>query len=86
MKYVMAPTMNKFFSLPRKSISSEKRQIQMIIITARKRSLGQGNVFTGVCLFTGGRICLHGGRSASGGGRLGQTSPGLLMGGGAGSP
>ena len=27
---------------------------KLIIITARKRSLGQGNVFTGVCLSTGG--------------------------------
>ena len=26
------------------------------IVTARKRSLGQGNMFTGVCLSTGGRV------------------------------
>ena len=26
-----------------------------MILTARKRSLGQGNIFTGICLSTGGR-------------------------------
>ena len=30
------------------------------IFTARKRSLGQGNVFTPVCLFTGGGVVLRG--------------------------
>ena len=35
------------------------------IITARKRSLGQGNMFTGVCLSTGG--CLVWGVSGLGG-------------------
>ena len=30
-----------------------------VIITARKRILGHGNVFTPVCLFTGG-VCLQG--------------------------
>ena len=40
----------------------------MRIITARKRSLGQGNMFTGVCLSTGG--CLVPG------GCLGVSGPG----------
>ena len=46
-----------------------------LLITARKRSLGQGNIFTGVCLFKGGGIgfpaCITGhmtGGSASIGG------------------
>ena len=30
------------------------------VITARKRSLGQGNMFTGVCLSTGGGACSGG--------------------------
>ena len=29
-------------------------QITYLLVTARKRSLGQGNMFTGVCLSTGG--------------------------------
>ena len=34
-------------------------KLKSVIITARKRSLGQGNVFTGVCLSTGlGGVCL----------------------------
>ena len=38
------------------------------VFTARKRRLGQGNVFTGVCLFTrGGGICLKGGLHLGGG-------------------
>ena len=32
----------------------------VIIFTARKRSLGQGNIFTGVCLSTGG-VCIPAG-------------------------
>ena len=32
--------------------------LECILITARKRSLGQGNMFTGVCLSTGGGGCL----------------------------
>ena len=30
------------------------------LITARKRSLVQSNVFTPVCQFTGGRVCIRG--------------------------
>ena len=37
-----------------------------VIITARKRSLGEGNVFTGVCLFTGGAILSKGVPSLAG--------------------
>ena len=42
-----------------------------MIFTARKRSLGQGNMFTGVCLSTGGCLvggCLLPGGACSGGG------------------
>ena len=28
----------------------------LLVFTARKRSLGQGNMFTGVCLSTGGLV------------------------------
>ena len=31
----------------------------MQVVTARKRSLGQGNMFTGVCLSTEGVLCQH---------------------------
>ena len=34
-----------------------------IFITARKRGLGQGNVFTGVCLSTGECVCTSGSRA-----------------------
>ena len=47
------------------TISDQYVQVFESLITARKRSLGQGNVFTPVCLFTGG-ICIQG-VSASGG-------------------
>ena len=36
--------------------------VNQLIITACKRSLGQGNIFSGVCLSTGVGLCLHGGR------------------------
>ena len=35
------------------------KTVKTIIITARGRSLGQGNVFTGVCLSTGGLASQH---------------------------
>ena len=38
-----------------------------MIITARKRSLGQGNMFTGVCLSTGGGVPGPGGCLVPGG-------------------
>ena len=47
------------------TISDQYVQVFESLITARKRSLGQGKVFTPVCLFTG-RICIQG-VSASGG-------------------
>ena len=60
-----------------------------LIITARWRTLGQGNVFTGVCLSTGGRVgfpacitghmtrgvCIQGAFASVGGGGVGQASP-----------
>ena len=36
-------------------------------VTARKRSLGQGNMFTGVCLSTGGVCMVPGGAWSLGG-------------------
>ena len=61
--------------------SDQYVQVFESLITARKRSLGQGNVFTPVCLFIGG-ICIQGvsafGGSASGGSAsrgVGQTPP-----------
>ena len=65
------------------------------VMTARKRSLGQGNVFTGVCLFTGGGfpacitghmtrgVCIQEGGSASRGVCIQEG--GLPIGGGAAS-
>ena len=50
------------------TVSDQYVQVFESLITARKRSLGQGNVFTPVCLFTGGsasRECLHPRGSAS---------------------
>ena len=48
-------------------------------ITSRKRSLGQGNMFTGVCLSTGGGVSGPGGVPGRGGlvpgGCLVETSP-----------
>ena len=35
---------------------SKKIKIYLTLVTARKRSLGQGNNFTGVCLSTGGSL------------------------------
>ena len=50
----------------------------IIIIIARKRSLGQGNMFTGMCLSTGGCL-LPGGMVPGGcmvpGGSLVETHP-----------
>ena len=47
--------------------------MKQLFITARKRSFGQGNVFTPVCLFTGGSAsegpCLQGGLHPGGLGR-----------------
>ena len=40
--------------------------LECFVITARKRSLGQGNMFTGVCLSTGG-ACSKGGLVPGGG-------------------
>ena len=42
--------------------SCKKNNLSLLVITTRKQSFGQGNIFTSVCLFTGG--------SASGGGGL----------------
>ena len=39
---------------------------QLLIFTARKRSLGQGNMFTGVCLSTGGCLSREGAWSQGG--------------------
>ena len=53
-------------------------------ITARKRSLGQGNMFTGVCLSTkGGGVYGPGGCLLPGGSGLGGSAPeGCLLQGG----
>ena len=40
--------------------------ISILLITARKRSLGQGNMFTGVCLSTGVGACSWGGYMVQG--------------------
>ena len=45
-----------------------------VLFTARKRSLGQGNMFTGVCLSTGGCLLQEGG-AWSGGCLLGGVPP-----------
>ena len=50
------------------------------IITARKRSLGQGNMFTGVCLCTGGGVCSRG-VHGPGEGVCSREGGGLLQGG-----
>ena len=44
-------------------------KMSIFILTSRKRSLGPGNVFTHVCLFTG-VVCIGGLGSANGGGGL----------------
>ena len=56
----------------------------MFVVTARKRSLGQGNMFTGVCLSTGGvpgwgvGVWVPGPRGVSGpGGGAWSGGPGL---------
>ena len=51
------------------------------LITARKRSLGKGNIFTGVCLSTGGSMST-GGVSVQGGLCPGefQSREGLCLG------
>ena len=58
------------------------------IFTARKRSLGQFNMFTGVCLSTGGGCLVRGGACSGGCSWGGVPGPrwGLLRGGGAWSP
>ena len=45
------------------------------IFTARKRSLGQGNMFTGVCLSTGGGLVLGGCLVTRGSGPRGVAAP-----------
>ena len=62
-----------------KTLTAKCSCVNLCVITARKRSLGQGNMFTGVCLSTGGawsggvawsmgRGCLVWGVPALGGG------------------
>ena len=42
-------------------VNNEAHEGTIIFITARKRSLGKGNMFTGVCLSTGGGGAWSGG-------------------------
>ena len=44
----------KNYKAPSVKCESPNEFFCCLIITARKRSLGQGNMFTGVCLSTGG--------------------------------
>ena len=59
--------------LRNKVLISSSTMLTLTLIAARKRSLGQGNMFTGVCLSTGGCL-VHGGVGAcSGGSGPGRT-------------
>ena len=55
--------------------------LECFLVTARKQSLGQGNMFTGVCLSTGGAVPRPGGGSGPSGGRWGACSGGGVPGG-----
>ena len=49
--------------------------LECFLVTARKQSLGQGNMFTGVCLSTGGQCLVPGGGLVPAGGG-GVPAPG----------